>query len=169
MPHAATISVFAALSVMSAGLGAHLGRDSVAQLKPVFFTERPETRFFTDYTPFPYRLGEPDPVRADSDWANVFNVSGRPVCVDCPDNFIEPSTPQAAADQAARSEDRGPAPLPAEEAVLPNETALPNEVARYATYPITSEEARRSPRLAHSDVLHEPASRGEEVTLPAGM
>lgn len=166
MPHVMTVSALAVLSAVGAVVGTHLGRDAVAQINPIFFSELPQTRFLVDDTPTPYRLGTADPVRADSSWSNVFNAGGRPACLDCPPNFVDPL--HAGAEPAAR--------VPRQKSEWDSPVAFERpmssrELDRYSSFPVTEQEAQEPAAVpdAYADSSSPQAESGDEQAQPVGM
>jgi hypothetical protein len=139
MAYPVTLSAVAALSIAGAAIGVQLGRGTIADIDPLHFSEAPRERFFSDLVPGGYQTSDSATGRSEDFWAGSMNASGRPECFDC----------------AAVTEVRGYGFAPDDqsqdgyvsEAALPEPVEHRNdehaEVARYASFPVTQEEAER--------------------------
>jgi hypothetical protein len=165
----------AALSIAGAAIGVQLGRSAIAEINPVYFSTPQAARFFADLTPNAYRPGTSAWSESTDLWFNELNVSGRSACLDCSRNFIEPETVEATLPDWDE-----PAPLPARtepDAADPAVALRASQIERYASFPVTAEEARersgpealaedRGAVLRHGDAF---AGGGEEEQAPVGM
>jgi hypothetical protein len=141
MPHSLTLSMMAGLSLFAAAGGVYLGRSAVAEINPAYFSE-PQTKFHADLVP-----------NRSADWAQVqvgeyqqaALVTGLGEgcigCRDYPVDYLPVHDPAvdgyqdgwaASTGFAAESDE-----LPAEEAQDPER----ERIVRYASYPLTREEA----------------------------
>jgi hypothetical protein len=158
-----TITSMAVVSIAGAALGVYLGHGAVAEINPAYFSSPPEGRFFSDLVPGGYRVAAS---RTDGSWANDVNISGRPECFDCA-NFIDEQV--ASAELPAEQTD----PVYIEDAPGPDAYRPSVDIERYASFPVTEEEARQ-PRSASMQSYA--ASRddsgqpnGEEENAPINM
>lgn len=139
-------SLLALVVTFGTVVGAQLGRDSIAEIKPLFFSELPDPpAMIDDQAAAPMRLGTPA-VPQGIAWGYPSYASATTVCWGCP------GKPEDFADTYHGPAD---APIPTSgHAVVrrvadieaPNGAAdqpLPRAVERYMTYPVSAEEARR--------------------------
>jgi hypothetical protein len=130
--------LFAASTLAVAG-GIHLGRSTIAEINPVYFSSPESTRFFTDLIPPGY---DPDVTRfaeADGSWASRRDFGDVAQCQGCDpalhgQMMPDPEMPGDVVKSEHELPDRGRAP----------DTEF--DVDRYAYFPITREEAQRSTR-----------------------
>jgi hypothetical protein len=164
MPHLTALTGLALVAAAGGAVGTWLGRDTIARIDPIFFSELPQpSHFYAEDTPAGYTLGEPDPVPAEHLW---WNAAPSSTCLNCPDNFVEPLYASAAVgfreDRPAASEQ------PFYERPIPE-----RNIDRYSSFPVTEEEARSPVRSRLKDDLAEretaePAT-SEVGAPPVGM
>lgn len=140
MAHATTLPVMAGLSLVGAALGVHLGQSTVAEINPAHFGD-PETYFHTDLVPH----------RSGGEWAQVQAAeyqqaqSGEGLgtgCVRCRD-YPEEYYPRH--EPVVETYSTGWVTVPAEPVELVVVEPAPDpaweRVERYASYPVSAEEA----------------------------
>jgi len=141
-----SVSLLALVVTFGTVVGAQLGRDSIAEVKPLFFSDLPDPpAVVDDQAAAPMQLGTPAIPQGIS-WGYPYYASARPVCWGCPekpegyaDAYYDPAdapiptSGHAVVRRVADIEGPGDAP----------DQPLPRAVDRYMTYPITADEARR--------------------------
>lgn len=141
-----SMSLLALVVTFGTVVGAQLGRDSIAEIKPLFFSGLPDPpAVIDDQAAAPMQLGTPA-VPQGIAWGYPYYGSARPVCWGCPEK------PEGYADA---SYDPAEAPIPTSghaavrrvaDIEAPDAAAdqsRPSAVERYMTYPVNAEEARR--------------------------
>jgi hypothetical protein len=131
--------VIALLAVLGAATGVVLGRSSIAEIDPIYFSSPESTRFFADLTAQGYSIELDDVQNPQEFWTSELDVVGRAACFGCRrgnDNRTAVASAEAAAVAAERSayalqDPVPPAPRPA------------TDLDRYMTFPISEEEAAR--------------------------
>jgi hypothetical protein len=169
MPHALTVPVIAAASLVGAtALGVGLGRSAIAEINPVHFQDSQETQFYSDLAP-----------NRRADWASVTAAEYRqeasvPAPAATP-SMTWPAAPPAAHDRridraldSAWREARAPAPDPryVETVVYdydppPRPDPVPERVRRYSSYPVTRDAPPPPPPPRR---WQEPADEGDAAT-----
>lgn len=171
MQHGMTLSLLALVTALGGVVGTQLGRDAIAEIDPIFFSEKPEpSTYHAEYSSEPHRLGASDPAPAYAGWGYLTWRRG-PVCWGCPEReqaFVDPrDTPIPTAGRAVVRM-VGDAP-PAYEAERPVQS---RDVKRYASFPVIEDEARR---LKHIVDLQRgrtgpgPEESDREAERPVGM
>jgi hypothetical protein len=166
MAYPVTLPAMAALSIAGAALGVQLGRSAIAEVNPLYFNAPHQARFFADLAPKGYRMDSGTSSESSDSWSNELNVSGRDPCLDCSRNFIEPETVEAALpdwDQSTLGDRR--------ETEDPDSGRRASQIERYASFPVTAEEAAEQPRREAVAEDQGPALRqgGEEEPAPDGI
>lgn len=175
MAYPVALPAMAALSIAGAAIGFQLGRSAIAEINPVYFSTPQPARFFADLAPKAYRLGTSAWSESTDHWVNEINVSGRNACLDCSRNFVEPESVEAALpdwDEPALPSDRIEG-----DAEDPDSGLRASQIERYASFPVTAEEAversRRDPiaedqgaALRHAG---QPGPGSGEEQVPVGM
>lgn len=171
MPASTTLPVMAGLSILGAALGITLGKSAIAEINPAYFNEA-EDDFHADLVPY-----------RSPDWAQVhqaeYRAAQQPVlvgelgsgCVGCrtyPVDYVPKHDP--AVDryvEGGNAEDRllrAPEPTFVEGVAT---AAAPDpgreQIVRYASYPVSSEE--KPVEVAEAPV----AAPAEEVAAPTGL
>jgi hypothetical protein len=136
-------SLLALVVTFGTVVGAQLGRDSVAEVKPLFFSDLPDPpAIIDDQAAAPMQLGTPAIPQGIS-WGYPYEASARPVCWGCPE-------------QSERFGDPASAPIPTSghavvrrvaDIEVADEQADRSQlraVERYMSYPIAADEARRA-------------------------
>ena len=133
-------SLLALVVTFGTVVGAQLGRDSIAEIKPLFFRELPDPpAVIDDQAAAPMQLGTPA-IPQGIAWGYPYYASAKPVCWGCPaDPYYDPA--DAPIPTIGHAVVRRVADIEAtdEAAAQP----LPRAVERYMTYPVSAEEARR--------------------------
>lgn len=174
MAHPMAWPAMAALSIAGAAIGVQLGRSAIAEINPLYFST-PQARFFADLTPKAYRLGTSAWSDSSEHWFNELNVNGRSACLDCGGNFVEPEIIEATLpdwDEPTPASDRIEA-----DADDPHRGIGTTQIERYASFPVTAEEAMERTRReagaggqgAALRQTGQPAPGGEEEQAPVGM
>ncbi|MDB5698159.1 MAG: hypothetical protein JWN69_963, partial [Alphaproteobacteria bacterium] len=143
MAYPVALPAMAALSIVGAALGVHLGRSAIAEINPAYFSTPEPTHFFADLAPNVYRAT----TWSDSTdyWANDVNVGGGAACLDCNRNFIDGDSADAAlpdwrdTPSADAADERDDEP---DDSADPDRAARAEQVARYASFPVSVDEAR---------------------------
>lgn len=172
------LPVTAALAIAGTIAGVHLGRSAIAEIDPAHFEHAGNGRFFADLVPGGYRPSKADYVRYNDFWADEASIPAEPECDRC-GQYVEPAEFSMEADYP--SVDIGAyaqaAALP-QPAIADRAELLPADIQRYATFPITSEEAerRRAPPSGQTARLDEagperlyPSDGQTEEAVPIGM
>ena len=143
MAYSLSLPMTAVLAIAGVGLGVHLGRESIAQINPSFYEGDTPTRFYASLVPSPPSFevaGIKPPQHPD---AIVLDDSGS--CASCGIDGQAVYMADGAGYEPAMAEWSEPAPPPVIPAAYrPGETPADPDLARierYATYPITAEEA----------------------------
>lgn len=166
MAHPMTLPMAVALAVAGGVLGIHLGRGAIAEINPVYFGPEEGTRFYADLVPGGYSPSASSPAYGQDFWANDQSASGQSGCERC-GSFVEPAPFVPEADYPSMEigsyiqTAAMPEPAPGDDRIL-----MPEEVQRYAYFPITREEEQRnrtdrpaeSPRLSYAG---RPGSAGQ--------
>jgi hypothetical protein len=136
------LPVVAVLTVVGIFAGAELGRSSIAEIDPIYFSAPQSSRFFADLTAAGYRPdidSEPDPQLF---WAAERDLVDRSACGLCRRDLFARPTPlypeaRPLADATFREVASDPPPPPA---------AI--DLDRYMSFPVTREDAdrQRAPR-----------------------
>lgn len=143
MPQATTLSLLALVTTLGGIVGTQLGKDAIAEMNPVFFSERPEPA--TVYKDF---QATPTALPTDPDWDYPYDWARGPVCWGCPgqpdpylDAYVEPFVDPVPIPTSGKAVVRivGDDPTMAET----ERPALHRDVDRYASFPVTQDEARR--------------------------
>ena len=147
-------SLLALVVTFGTVVGAQLGRDSIAEIKPLFFRELPDPpAVIDDQAAASMQLGTPD-IPQGIAWGYPYYASARPVCWGCP------GKPEGFADPYY---DPADAPIPTNGHAVVRRVAdieatdeaaaqpLPRAVERYMTYPVSAEEARRLARTGSQE------------------
>jgi hypothetical protein len=138
MAYATTLPVLAGLSLLGTAVGVHLGRSAIAEINPAYFSE-PEERFHADLSP--YRSADWAQVQAaeyESAQQAVGLGSGCVGCRDYPEEYYP--RPESAVDGYVVTAGAPPVPV---EIVYVEQAPDParQRVERYASYPVSAEEA----------------------------
>jgi len=142
MPVSTTLPVMAGLSILGAALGITVGKSAIAEINPAYFNEA-EDDFHADLVPY-----------RGSDWAQVhqaeYRAAQQPVvvgelgsgCVGCADYPVAyvPRHDPAVDSYADGDLLRAPEPTLVTVAAAPAPDAAREQIARYASYPVSSEE-----------------------------
>jgi hypothetical protein len=172
MAYPVTLSAAAALSIAGAAMGIQLGRGTIAEIDPLYFSDAPPARFYADLVPGGYRTSDPQTAHPDDFWAGNMNASGRPECFDCATRS-DPGGYGFAPDDRSQDAYVSEAALPE-----PVEQRTYAPVERYANFPVTQEEAERQSRNARrpqqsADYALEthpaPAEPAQPDASPVGM
>jgi hypothetical protein len=148
MQQATTLSLLALVTTLGGVVGTQLGRDAVAEIDPLFFSEKPEPNvIYPDYATEP--LGSPHQASVDTGWGYPYWTRG-PVCWGCPerpdpylDAYVQPYADPR--DAPIPTSGKAAVRMVGEQTTI-DETREPGVVDRYAAFPVTQDEARR---LAH--------------------
>jgi len=166
-----TVPALAALSLLGAGAGIHLGRSAIGEINPVYFHDQQSPRSFAVLAPGGYRPGAAATVVSEpADFrANGADVGGLPLCDRCGANFVDPVY-AAAPGRAAAS----PGPEPQAVPIPQAHPLWPDTIDRYTSFPVTQEEAQaQANRRAGGDYASEaaghPVAAEAEEAQPAGM
>jgi hypothetical protein len=157
-----------AIAVLGAVAGVELGRSSIAEIDPIYFSTPESTRFFADLVPGGYRPTTIATADHQQYWAAERDVVGRSACVLCRHDPFAPKPPAYAdarptPDSTFRSAPSEPPPSP---------PAI--DLDRYMSFPVTEQEANRqrrgsADRLAAAESAgHWEASKGSDAE-PIGM
>jgi hypothetical protein len=163
------LPAIAALSLLGAAAGVHLGRSSIAEIDPIYFSSPASTRFFSDLSAQGYREDAPDANDPAAFWTAELDVVGPPACFGCDTRTYFERAPIYA---EAGSETSFASDFNSAEAVAP---APPIDLDRYTSFPVTEEEASRPPGMAHresyanSDVAIGGPDDFSESAEPLGM
>ena len=145
MWQATTLSLLALVTTVGGIAGTKLGKDTIAEMNPVFFSERPEpATFYADYQ------AAPAPLPTGPGWDYPYDWARPPVCWGCPgqpDPYLDPyvrpfadpsDTPIPTSGKAAvrmvRDEPFAPAA---------GQRSLQRSVERYLSFPVNEDDARR--------------------------
>ena len=173
-----TLPVTAALAIAGTIAGVQLGRSAIAEIDPAHFEHAESGRFFADLVPGGYRPSKAEYVRYNDFWADQNSIPAAPGCDRC-GQYVEPAEFSAEADYP--SVEIG---AYAQTAALPppvfggRADLMPEDIQRYADFPITSEEAerRRAPTSGQmarvneaASEHHYPSDRHTEDAVPIGM
>ncbi len=162
MPVSTTLPIMAGLSIMGAALGITLGKSAVAEIDPAYFNEA-EDDFHADLVPYrsPDR-GQVQQVEYRSAQQPVLIHDLGSSCIGCrtyPAAYVPRHDP--AVDMAIEGELLRP-PEPTEAAVVVETAPAPDpdreRIARYASYPVSSEERPVEVAGAAEALAEEPAA-----------
>jgi hypothetical protein len=148
MTQALSVPLAALMATLAGVVGTQLGRDTVAEIKPLFFSELPEPPQIDQDTSEPMRFGVAG-APTDAGWG--YHWAREPVCWGCPEKperVVDPygdmlDTPIPTAGHAEVRQVRE-----MHMAEEQQEDATSKDVRRYLDFPITEDEARRSSRVA---------------------
>lgn len=145
MPQATTLSLLALVTTLGGILGTQLGKDAVAEIDPIFLNGRPApATFYADYQ------ATTSPLPTGPGWDYPYDWQRGPVCWGCPgqldpylDAYVEPfvdpmDAPIPTAGKAVVRVVGEGAPM-----AEPSPAAAPYAIDRYASFPVTEDEARR--------------------------
>jgi hypothetical protein len=132
-----------ASAVVGAGLGVELGRAAIGEINPLYFSAPPAERFFADLTPNRYAATATD--QPADFWANDLNSSGSRGCLECAGNLVDPLYAEGPSASALPLEP-AVAATPGVAAPTVVAGAAPADVVRYASYPVSQEEALATER-----------------------
>ena len=161
MAHKLTLPTLSLLALLGAGAGVHLGRSAVAEIDPLYFSERP-SRFHADLVP--YQSPAPHTAILPSTDAAL---ELQPACYGCAAPAADPA-PFYEAPQAAYESRYDAAAEPVETADLeaePSRAELQRQadlarVERYASYRVSQDEA-----AGYASAEAEPADQREAPAL----
>jgi hypothetical protein len=166
MPSPLTLMTMAGVSIVGTLMGVHFGRDAIAEINPSFFAPQPSSHFFADLAPAGYQLATTSTAQPEEFWANDINASGRAECFECerfPNEAVAASfSEETDSDDASLSASIPSAP--------PQQIAAAPAVDRYASFPVTSEEAEQAAANASSASVQNPAKElAASEVAPIGM
>jgi hypothetical protein len=151
-----SMSLLALVVTFGTVVGAQLGRDSIAEVKPLFFSPLPDPpAVIDDQAAAPMQLGTPA-VPQGAGWDYPYYASARPVCWGCPEK------PDQFAYGYVAYADPAEAPIPTSGHAVVRRVAdfqldehsvqpVPREVERYMYYPVSQEEAGRFAQTGSQD------------------
>ena len=147
-------SLLALVVTFGTVVGAQLGRDSIAEIKPLFSSELPDPpAVVDDQAAAPMQLGTPAIPQGISE-GYPYYASARPVCWGCPENadgyadpYYDPADTPIPTSGHAVVRRVADVEAPAEPALQP----VTRPVDRYMTYPITADEARHMAQTGSRD------------------
>ena len=146
MAHPLIYPALAVTAVLGSSLGVYLGRSAIAEINPIYYSER-QTRFHADLVP--YRSFEAAPQVLTAKETEVALGSG---CIGCRADtaaaypIYEASAGKYQSGYASSSEPVEVAAYDAEpSADLQQRQAELSRIERYASYPVSHEEAASAP------------------------
>jgi hypothetical protein len=167
--HAVTLAAAAAISLVGAGFGVHLGRATVAEIDPVYYSTPVSNRFFADLSALPYRAETSSGLQPADFWMNEFDAGGPRGCRDCPSAYAAPIYASA-----SWSDEGEPlAYVYTEPEPEPEVRELEaGELQRYMTFPVTEAEAQEATRQEEEAVPADAfadADKDWDEPAPSGM
>ena len=82
-----SVSLLALVVTFGTVVGAQLGRDSIAEVKPLFFSGLPDPpAVVDDHAAAPMQLGTPG-IPQGTSWGYPYDASASPACWGCPQNL----------------------------------------------------------------------------------
>ena len=146
MAYSLTLPVIAGLSLIGAASGVFLGRSAVAEINPAYFRE-PQAKFHADLVP--YRSPDWAQVQAGEFQQAALVTGWGDGCIGCrayPVDYVPLHDPAVDGYQDGWSASGTEAATATEEvADEPAPDAEQERIVRYASYPVTSEEAAEAP------------------------
>jgi hypothetical protein len=167
MPQITSLAGLALIGAVGAMTGAYLGKDTIDRINPVFFSPLPETHFYADDTPQGYSLGQADPIPAEHMW---WNAVPRGPCLNCPDNFVDPVYASTTS-EIPRWDQLAEIRAGVRKEMEQGAARLDAAVERYASFPVTREEAQVQTvrREEYAEQVALPRDAAEEDAEPTGM
>ncbi len=161
MSRSQTLPTMGVLVLAGAGLGIHLGKASIAEINPAYFSERP-SRFHADLSP--YQSQGDDGLQASGGASMITLGSGCVGCRTYPEEYHPINDP--AVDNYPSSDSDAQEPVSFAEQQPSQEPREGNQdnarVELYASFPVSAEEAAAR---ASAEVEYTPADHRGEPAL----
>jgi hypothetical protein len=176
MPQGLSMSLLALVVTFGGVVGTQLGRDSIAEVRPVFFSDLPDPPAAIEAsTTAPMQFGSANPGYS---WGYPGQWNREPVCWGCPgqtnpyesgyvDRYVDP------VDAPIPTSGKAKVRLASEPMVFPEEASTSGkDLQRYMSYPVSQEESRRMSQIVELQRSRNGAAlddEGEDSERPVDM
>lgn len=151
MQQGLSMSLLALVVTFGGVVGTQLGRDSIAEVRPIFFSDLPDPPAAIEVsTAAPMQFGSANP---DYSWGYAGQWNREPVCWGCPGQanpyelgYVDPYADPV--DGPIPTSGKAKVRLISDETGIPDEPSASSKTLQpYMAYPITQEESRRMSQI----------------------